>query len=258
MPPYSNAAANRTPRMKLLIDVFPIILFFVAYKLYGIYVATSAAIVAALAQVAWLRWRHGRFETMPLITLGLILVFGGLTLLLRDPIFVMWKPTLVNWLFAGAFIAGSLIGKRPLVERMMGQAIRVPAPIWRRLNAAWVLFFVVSGLLNLFVVYIGSGFHAARQALIAATGIDAIDLAACAERFAGHSLVLCETAHASEAAWVNFKLFGMMGLTILFVIGQAFYLARHAQELDPAQEPDRAESGPTAPSPSPATTGDTR
>lgn len=244
--------------MKLLIDFFPIILFFVAYKLSGIYVATITAIIASLAQVAWLRWRHGRFEKMPLITLALIALFGGLTLMLRDPIFVMWKPTIVNWLFAVAFLGGSLIGKRPLVERMMGQAISVPARIWRRLNWAWVGFFLVSGLVNLFVVYIGSGFYAAEQALIAATGITAVDLNACPDLFVGQQLALCETAHQSEAVWVNFKLFGMMGLTILFVIGQAFYLARHIQESEPLEtDPETAESD-LAPVQSPATSGDIR
>lgn len=242
--------------MKLLIDFFPIILFFVAYKLYGIYAATITAIIASLAQVAWLRWRHGRFEKMPLITLGLIAVFGGLTLLLRDPIFVMWKPTIVNWLFAAAFVGGSLIGKRPLVERMMGQTVSVPARIWRRLNWAWVLFFLVSGLVNLFVVYVGSGFYAAEQTLIAATGITAIDLNACAEQFIGPQFALCETAHASEAVWVNFKLFGMMGMTMLFVIGQAFYLARHIQDSE-SSDSEPSDSGP-APTPSPATSGDIR
>ncbi|MCF7978763.1 MAG: septation protein A [Chromatiaceae bacterium] len=252
--------------MKLLIDFFPIILFFIAYKLYGLYAATITAIIAALAQVAWLRWRHGRFEKMPLITLGLIVVFGGLTLLLRDPIFVMWKPTIVNWLFAGAFLGGSLIGKRPLVERMMGHAVSVPAPIWRRLNGAWVLFFLVSGLANLFVVYIGSGFYAAEQALIGATGITAIDLSACADQFIGAQQALCETAHESEAVWVNFKLFGMMGMTILFIIGQAVYLARYIQDSEPSDyepsdsdpsESEPSDSGP-APTPSPATSGDIR
>ncbi len=242
--------------MKLLIDFFPIILFFIAYKLYGIYVATITAIIASLAQVAWLRWRRGRFESMPLITLALIAVFGGLTLLLRDPIFVMWKPTIVNWLFAIAFLGGSLIGKRPLVERMMEQAISVPAPVWRRLNWAWVAFFLVSGLANLFVVYIGSGFYVAEQALIAATGITAVDLNACAEQFSGQSLALCETAHQSEAVWVNFKLFGMMGLTILFVIGQAFYLARYIQDSEPL-ETDPEDRNPAS-TPSPATSGDIR
>jgi intracellular septation protein len=224
--------------MKFLIDFFPIILFFVAYKIYGLYAATITAILASLAQVAWLRWRHGRFETMPLVTLGLISLFGGLTLLLRDPIFVMWKPTIINWLFAIGFIGASLISQRPLVERMMGHAIRLPARIWQRLNWAWVLFFVVSGLANLFVVYIGSGFYAAEQALIAATGITEIDLSSCTTAFAGEPLALCEQAHQSEAIWVNFKLFGMMGMTILFVIAQGVYLARHAQA---AEAPDRLE-----------------
>ncbi|NEX16904.1 MAG: septation protein A [Halochromatium sp.] len=237
--------------MKLLIDFFPIILFFVAYKLYGIYVATIIAIMASLTQVAWLRWRHGRFEKMPLIMLALITAFGGLTLLLRDPIFVMWKPTIVNWLFAAAFLGGSLIGHRPLVERMMGQAISLPAAIWQRLNWAWVFFFLFSGLVNLFVVYIGSGFYVAEQALIAATGITAIDLNSCAEQFVGQQLDLCETAHASEAVWVNFKLFGMMGMTILFVIGQAFYLARYIQESEP-------NASAATPAPSAATSGDIR
>ncbi|WP_462320732.1 inner membrane-spanning protein YciB [Halochromatium sp.] len=244
--------------MKLLIDFFPIILFFVAYKLYGIYVATITAIIASLAQVAWLRWRHGRFEKMPLITLALIAVFGGLTLLLRDPIFVMWKPTIVNWLFAIAFIGASLIGKRPLVEQMMGQAISVPALIWRRLNWAWVAFFLVSGLANLFVVYIGSGFYVAEQTLIAATGITEVDLTGCAEQFTGQQLRLCETAHQSEAVWVNFKLFGMMGLTILFVIGQALYLARHVHEPEPVESHPERVGSELAPTRSPATSGDIR
>jgi intracellular septation protein len=251
--------------MKLLIDFFPIILFFVAYQFYGIYVATTTAIAASLVQVAWLRWRHGRFEPMPLITLALIVVFGGLTLALRDPIFVMWKPTLVDWLFAAVFAAGSLIGKRPLVERLMGHAVTVPTVIWRRLNWAWVVFFAVLGGINLFVVYVASGFYAAEQALIAASGIAAVDLAQCAATFDGELLTLCERARASEEIWVNFKLFGMMGLTILFVVAQAFYLARHIEEDEPAtaeaEHDTNAESAGAAgmqPARSTAAPGDTR
>jgi intracellular septation protein len=219
--------------MKLLVDFLPIIVFFVIYKLYGIYPATVSAIAASLAQVAWLRWRTGRFEKMPLITLGLIALFGGLTLALRDPIFVMWKPTLVNWLFALAFVGGSLIGGRPVVERMLGHAVSVPMVVWWRLNWAWVLFFVVSGLANLFVVYIGSGFFDAKQALVAATGAREIDLANCAAGFSGAVLALCERAHAAESIWVDFKLFGLLGMTAVFVIAQAFYLARHIAEAKP-------------------------
>lgn len=223
--------------MKLLADLFPLILFFIAYKFAGIYVATGVAIAASLVQVVWSRWRHGRVETMPLVTLGLLVVFGGLTIALRDPLFVMWKPTIVNWLFAGAFLGSALIGRRPLIERMMGQAISVPAMVWRRLNWGWVLFFIALGAANLYVVYIASGFFPAKAALIAASGSAEIDLAHCADQFTGTTLALCESAHASESLWVNFKLFGMMGLTILFVIAQAFYLARHVKDDDEPPAP---------------------
>jgi intracellular septation protein len=218
--------------MKLLADFFPVLLFFVAYKLWGIYVATGVAIAASLAQVLWNRFRHGRTETMHLVTLGLLVVFGGMTIALHDPIFVMWKPTIVNWLFAVAFLGSALVTGKPLIERMMSHAIDVPDPIWSRLNLLWVLFFLFSGLANLYVVYVYSGFFDAQQALIAATGQSAVDLAKCAEDFTGNLLAQCQDAQAREETWVNFKLFGMMGLTILFVIVQAFYLSRHIKHPD--------------------------
>ena len=123
---------------------------------------------------------------MHLITLAILIVFGGLTLVLRDPVFIKWKPTVVNWMFGAAFLGSQFIGKRTLVERMMGHAISVPTPVWSRLNWAWILFFISMGLLNIYVAY-----------------------------------------SFSEATWVNFKLFGMMGLTLVFVFGQAFYLSRY-------------------------------
>ena len=230
MLPASPTAEPARPTMKLLIDFLPVILFFVAYKLADIYVATGVAILAAALQVGWLRWHHGRVEMMPLATLGLLALFGGLTLALRDPIFVMWKPTLVNWLFGIVFLASHLIGRRPLVERIMGHALTVPPPVWRRLNLLWVGFFLFLGLANLFVVYMGGGFYDAWRALTLAAGVPTVDLAACAATFAGELLDLCETARASEAIWVDFKLFGMMGLTFVFVIGQALYLARHIED----------------------------
>jgi hypothetical protein len=107
---------------------------------------------------------------MHLVTLGLLVVFGGMTIALKDPIFVMWKPTLVNWLFAGAFLLSTPLTGKPLIERMMSHAIEVPQPIWSRLNLIWVLFFIASGLANLYVVYVYSGFYEAQHALIAATG----------------------------------------------------------------------------------------
>ncbi|MBK1716931.1 septation protein A [Thiocystis violacea] len=224
--------------MKLLIDFFPILLFFIAYKLAGIYWATGVAIGAAALQVGWSWFRRRRVEKMHLATLGLLVVFGGLTIALRDPIFVMWKPTLVNWLFAVAFIGSHVIGERTLIERMMGHAMELPRLIWTRLNLLWIGFFIFLGFANLFVVYVGSGFHEAHQALLGATGGVGVDLSACGELYTGQILGLCNDAQAREEVWVNFKLFGMMGLTIAFVIAQAFYLSRHMKEEPQALETD--------------------
>jgi len=174
--------------MKFLFDFFPIILFFIAYKMYDIYAATAVAIVAALAQTGLFWLKHRRTEKMHLVTLGLLLVFGGLTLALHDPVFIKWKPTVVNWLFAAAFLGSAFIGKATLVERMMSHAIKAPAPVWSRLNLAWVVFFLFMGAINLYVAF-----------------------------------------NFSEDTWVNFKLFGMMGLTLVFVFGQAFYLSRYME-----------------------------
>ncbi|MFB1489578.1 MULTISPECIES: inner membrane-spanning protein YciB [unclassified Thiocapsa] len=216
--------------MKLLVDFFPILLFFAAYKLEGIYVATGVAILASAILVGWSWIRRRHIEAMPLITLGLLVLFGGMTIALRDPIFVMWKPTIVNWLFGAVFLGSQFIGRQTLIERMMGKAIDLPSTVWTRLNIMWVGFFVVTGLVNLFVVYIGSGFFGAQQALILASGLQDIDLSACTERFSGDLLSLCNDAQAREDIWVNFKLFGMMGMTLVFVIAQAFYLSRHMKD----------------------------
>jgi len=215
--------------MKFLVDFFPVFLFFFAYKVYDIYVATAVAIVAAVIQVGWLRLKQHRTETMHLVTLGLLLIFGGLTILLRDRTFIMWKPSIVNWLFAAVFLGSHFIGERPLIARMMDRVIEVPSHIWRRLNLMWVIFFIVSGLANL---YVAARFFAAEQVLVAAAGQAKIDLAACGEIFSKELLDLCTTARSREETWVNFKLFGMMGLTIAFVIAQVFYLAKHIP--DPA------------------------
>lgn len=210
--------------MKLLVDFFPVLLFFLAYKVYDIYVATAVAIAASALQVGWFRLKYRRTETMHLVTLGLLVVFGGLTILLQDRAFIMWKPSIVNWLFAAVFLGSHFIGKRPLIERMMGHAVRLPSRIWRRLNLMWSGFFIAVGLANL---YVAGQFFTAEQALIAASGQTAIDLAACGEVFSQELLDLCLTARSREEAWVDFKLFGIMGLTIAFVIAQGFYLARH-------------------------------
>ena len=139
--------------MKLISDLFPVILFFVAYQLFDIYVATMVAIAASAVQVAYLYLRHGRVETTHWVTLGLLVLFGGLTLALRDPTFIKWKPTVVNWLFAAAFLLSQLFMQRSLLRRMMEHAVTLPDPIWVRLNTAWVAFFAAMGVLNLYVAY---------------------------------------------------------------------------------------------------------
>lgn len=181
--------------MKLLFDFLPIVLFFVAYKLADIYVATGALIVATLAQTAWLWLRQRRVETMPLVTAGLVLVFGGATLFLHDPIFVKWKPTVVNWLFALLFVGSRYIGQKTLLERMMGGQLELPGAVWIKLTYAWTIFFLAMGAVNLYVAF-------------------AFD----------------------ENTWVNFKLFGFLGLTVLFILAQAAYMSRHVKTDDPSKE----------------------
>ena len=181
--------------MKMLADLFPVILFFIAYQLADIYVATMVAIAAAAVQVAYYKIRKGKVENVQLITLSLLVVFGGLTLALRDPTFIKWKPTVVNWLFAAAFLFSQLFMQRNLLQRMMDHAVSMPDFAWLRLNLAWIAFFFASGVLNLYVAY-----------------------------------------SFSEEIWVNFKLFGFLGLTLVFLIAQGFYLARHMEPEESAAE----------------------
>ena len=181
--------------MKLLFDFFPVLLFFITYKLYDIYTATAVIIVASLIQVGLFWLKHRRFENMHLTTLALIIVLGGATLLLQNELFIKWKPTVVNWLFGIVFLGSQFIGKKPLIARMMSSAVVLPDSIWLRLNTGWVIFFIALGITNLFVAY-----------------------------------------NFDTDTWVNFKLFGMMGLTFLFIIAQGFYLAPHIKATDEPRE----------------------
>ena len=207
--------------MKQLLDFLPIVLFFIIFKFYldlpdelilgindllpimaltpgessdAIYLATLVAIIATLIQVSLSALIVKKVEKMPIITLVLLIVFGGATLALKDPVFIQWKPTAINWLFAIIFLASQFIGEKPLVQRMMSRALDIDdAQIWGRLNLAWVGFFIVSGLANVLV----------------APEIDPLNF------------------NFSLDTWVEFKLFGLLGLTIIFVVAQAFFLARY-------------------------------
>jgi intracellular septation protein len=175
--------------MKLLFDMFPVVLFFVAFKAYDIFVATAVAIVASFVQIGWVWFRHRKVETMMWVGLVVITVFGGATLILENETFIKWKPTVLYWLFAGALAVAALGFKKNLVRSIMGHQVSLPEPVWPKLLASWIGFFVVMGVLNLWVAYT-----------------------------------------FSTDTWVNFKLFGGIGLMLLFVFAQALLLAKHVQD----------------------------
>ena len=172
--------------MKLLFDIFPIILFFICYKFYGIYTATAVAMMASLIQVVIFRLREQRYEKMHLISLALIFILGGATLFFHNPAFIKLKPTGIYWLSALAFLGSFFIGKKTLIQKMIDSNINLPKKIWNRLNFSWAVFFILMGIVNLYVAN-----------------------------------------YYDTNAWVNFKLFGGAGLTLLFVFLQALYLTRH-------------------------------
>jgi intracellular septation protein len=207
--------------MKLIFDFFPIILFFVSYYqadalientfigqlvdparpdfINATIIATGVAIIASFIQVAMHWFNTHKFERMHLFSLALITVLGAITIFLGNPAFIQWKPTVLNWLFAGVFLASMYVGEKPIVQRMMGEQIKLPTNVWSTLNLSWVGFFFISGAANLYVAFYYN-LDAAPE-----TRMD---------------------------TWVNFKLFGLMGLTIIFVILQAIYLSRHISEDD--------------------------
>lgn len=139
--------------MKLLFDLFPVILFFAAFKFFGIYVATATAIAATIAQVAWTKWRHGKVDTMLWVSFGIIIVFGGATLLLHDETFIKWKPTILYWVFATTLLFSNLLFKKNLMRTLMQEKLTLPVRVWNRVNLSWSLFFAVLGIVNLYVAF---------------------------------------------------------------------------------------------------------
>ena len=180
--------------MKLIFDFFPLILFFGAYRFYDIYTATGIAIAASLVQVFIIWYRTRKFEPTHIVTLAVIVIFGGMTLIFRDDVFIRWKPTIVEWIFAAVVFGSNFVGRRTAIEYVMGSQLTLPNPIWKKLKVAWGLFFLVVGALNIYVAFF-------------------------------FRLNLPEEVRLDF--WVNFKVFGMMGLTLVFVIGQMFFIAKH-------------------------------
>lgn len=192
--------------MKFLYDLFPLLLFFAAFKSYDIYVATAVAIAASFVQVGLFWFKHRRFETMQVVTLAVIAVFGGMTLLLHDDTFIKWKPTLVYWILSTLVLASRWFGSKTVIERMLSSQVALPATVWKRLNLSWGIFFAVLGAVNIYVAFY-------------------------------YGLDLDEETRRS--IWVNFKVFGLLGITLVFVVAQAFFMAKHFQD-----KPEPGESSP--------------
>ena len=205
--------------MKILFDFFPLILFFGAYKgadmaiseqfyrelfewidptiavqFYGIFAATAVAIIASILQVGFFWLRQRRFEATHLITLAVIIIFGGMTLIFQSDIFIKWKPTIVEWIFAAMVLGSHFTGRRTALEFMLGSQLKLPQPVWQKVNLGWGLFFLLVGALNLYVAFFFR-----------------LDL----------------DAQARTDLWVNFKVFGLMGLTLVFAIVQMLMIAKH-------------------------------
>ena len=157
--------------MKFLFDIFPVVLFFIAFKLYDIYVATGVAIAATIFQVGWTRLRGRKVENMVWVSLAVIVVFGGATLVLQDETFIKWKPTVLYWLFAAALTIAALGFRKNLIRSMMQAQMSLPDAVWDRLLASWVAFFAAMGVLNLVVAYQFSTDAWVNFKLFGATGL---------------------------------------------------------------------------------------
>ena len=138
--------------MKFFFDLLPVILFFVGFKLYGIFAATAIAIGTTLAMIVYSKIRHGKIEKMLLINGAIISVLGGITLLLHDQTYIMWKPTILYWLMAAILLVSNLFLKN-FIQQMMGKMINAPKPIWDKVNLVWVVFLILLGFLNLYVAF---------------------------------------------------------------------------------------------------------
>lgn len=172
--------------MKQFFEFIPLIIFFAAYKFYDIYVGTAALMVATgvMLLVTWLKYK--KLEKMHIITFVMIIGFGSLTLLLRDDAFIKWKVTVVYAFFAAGLLISAYGFKKNLIKQMLGKELKLPEPVWNKLNLAWAGFFTFCGLLNIYVAF-----------------------------------------YLSQDFWVNFKVFGLMGLMLVFTIFTGVYLYKY-------------------------------
>jgi intracellular septation protein len=177
----------------VIYDFIVVLLFFIAFKWYGIYVATIVGIIGTASEVIVHRIWKGFFDKKQLFVLGIFLVFGGMTLYFHNPIFVKWKPSIVFWIFGMVIMFSHFMTKQPIMQRLMGAVLenKVPIPlhVWKTLNLMWGIFFLLLGTVNIFIAY-----------------------------------------HFTTEIWVNFKLYGILGSLFLFAIAQSIYLARYLDQ----------------------------
>jgi intracellular septation protein len=178
--------------MKFLFDLFPIILFFIAFKVSDIYTATIVAMVATIGQILWVYYRHRKIDAMQWVSLVMIVVFGSLTIFLHDKTFIQLKPTALYWLFSGALFISAQFFQKNWIQVLMGKQVTLKEKnahsVWHRLNMAWATFFFFMGILNIYIAF-----------------------------------------EYSEETWVNFKLFGSTGLLLIFIVLQGLWLSKHME-----------------------------
>ncbi len=190
---------------KLLFDFFPLVLFFVAFKVADIYVATWVAIASSVLQILWLKLRGRPIEATNWMNVIIIVVFGGATIYFHNDTFVKWKPTVLYWMFALILLGARLVMNKNVLRKMLATQMSLPDRIWDRLSDTWAGFFLFAGALNLAVAFSG---------------------------------------YFTQDQWVTFKAFGMTILLVIFAIGQSVWLGRHMQEVPatpgPAALPEKS------------------
>jgi intracellular septation protein len=213
--------------MKFLLDFFPIVLFFIVYKTIGLYAAIYAMIGATALQMLVTRFQTGKFEKTHLITFGLLVVFGGITLAIKDPAFIMWKVSVLYVVFALALILSMWIGDKTLLQRMLGKEMQLPTKVWHQLTWFWGVGFSGIALVNAYYVDIALS---TREQLFSQSELDPkveltnLDCTSTAVE------QLCIAAQQSEESWVNFKLFGTMGLTFVLIIITVIFISKYIKE----------------------------
>ena len=214
--------------MKFLLDFGPIVLFFIVYKYYGLYAAIYAMIASTFIQIMHSRVTTGKFVTSQVLTFALLVVFGGISIILRDPAFVMWKVSVLYVIFAAVLIGSNYIGSKTLLERMMGKELQLPRNTWVNLTWFWSIGFIIIAIINAF--FVNTALSARNLFLNSGSIVDSkIDLKNfdCSQ---SPLESLCIIAQSSEESWVNFKLFGTLGLTLVLIIVTVLMLSKHIKE----------------------------